>query len=69
MDSRQAKKFAAQIAHDLIDAMSPDYLDYHVRQWQRENDEYLTDIEKERIVDGLEDIKRQLRRKTKRGEE
>lgn len=64
MDSRQARRFAAQIAYDLLDAMSEDYLDYQIRMWQRDNQEYLTKREKERILDGLENIKAQLSRKT-----
>jgi len=64
MDSRQARRFAAQIAFDLLDAMSEDYLDYQIRMWQRDNQEYLTQREKERIVDGIENIKAQLSRKT-----
>lgn len=66
MDNREAKRFAASICHDLIDAMTEDYVDYHILMWQRENEEFLTAREKERIYLGIADIKRQLlKKKTK----
>ncbi len=64
MDNREAKRFAAQIVVDLLDAMTEDYMDYQIRMWQREHDEYLTAKEKDRILSGLRDIKAQLKRKT-----
>lgn len=64
MDNREAKRFAAQIAFDLLDSVTEGYLDYQMRHWQRRNEEYLTPKEKERILNGLEDIKAQLKRKT-----
>jgi hypothetical protein len=64
MDNRAAKRFAAQIAFDLLDSVTEGYLDYQMRHWQRRNEEYLTPKEKERIMVGLEDIKAQLKRKT-----
>ena len=66
MDSREAKRFAAAICHDLVDAMTEDYVDFQILMWQRENEEYLTAREKERIYLGIADIKRQLlKKKTK----